>query len=217
MTTTQTESTTSATWTFEGYWNTVMGDRSAEQVVAEFDLAGPGPLSEFSEWLGAAEAEAWRVGGLDGDMADAWGAFHDRAARELQAAANACPHCAERPGAEAAHHAADGPPEQVARELFALRNWCTAAQADTACCDACRERADNMLEHDLNKRTLEEGHAILRANGAPSWIEAYEAGDEESLGCTTAEWEERMRTEDADELAAWARSVANDEPDHVGR
>ena len=65
-------------------------------------------------------------------------------------------------------------------------------------------------------RSIEEGHAILRANGVESWIETYESGDEDALGCTTEDWEERMRTEDADELASWARSVANDEPGNRG-
>lgn len=88
------------------------------------------------------------------------------------------------------------------------RDWC-AAYNRGANARIEEERAEIEAR---TLRTVEEGHEILRANGAPSWVDVYEAGDVERLGCTTSEWEERMRTEDAEELAAWARSVANDEP-----
>ena len=77
---------TTHAWTFDGYWTTVIGDMDAGAACAAFDLEA-GDLRGFSEWLGEAERTAWIAGGLDGDMADAWGAHHDRAARMLQSAA----------------------------------------------------------------------------------------------------------------------------------
>jgi hypothetical protein len=79
---------TTTAWTFDAYWTTVIGDIDAASAVATFDLV-PGDFRGFSEWLGTAELEAWRVGGLSGDMADAWGEHHDKAARALMDAANA--------------------------------------------------------------------------------------------------------------------------------
>lgn len=72
-------------WTYEGYWNAVLGaNRDAAGVVEEFGLSGT--RQGVSEWLGAAEAEAARVGGVDARAV--WGAdFHERALDELCAAA----------------------------------------------------------------------------------------------------------------------------------
>jgi len=74
------ETTTPSAWSYEGYWNAVLGDRrSAEQVVAEFELVGEG----LDEWLGTAEAEAARVGGLR-ELPDEWSDFHAQALEELE-------------------------------------------------------------------------------------------------------------------------------------
>ena len=77
------------TWTYEGYWNAVLGDkRSAAQVVAEFDLVAD--RHGLDEWLGHAEDAACSAGGLDpfGTEVEQWDPFHARALDELLAAAN---------------------------------------------------------------------------------------------------------------------------------
>jgi hypothetical protein len=67
---------------YETYWRAVMGDdRSAEDVVWDFDLVGD--KASLDEWLGEAEAEA-RLQGLDDDGAIA--RHHARALAELLAA-----------------------------------------------------------------------------------------------------------------------------------
>ena len=68
------------TWTFDGYWRTVLGLGSAADIATEFDLAVDG----LDEWLGHAEAEAWAMGGEDGDLPEAWAGFHARALEALQ-------------------------------------------------------------------------------------------------------------------------------------
>ena len=69
------------TWTYEGYWAAVLGgNRSAEDVVREFDL-DPTNRHTLSEWLGEAEAEAWRVGGKKPKETFDW---HERALDQLQ-------------------------------------------------------------------------------------------------------------------------------------
>lgn len=70
------------TWTFEGYWNTVLGTGTAAQVVREHELVAAG----LDEWLGTAEAEAWSAGGRGGPLPDEWSSFHARALTALQAA-----------------------------------------------------------------------------------------------------------------------------------
>lgn len=66
-------------WTFEGYWNAVLGaNRSAEDVIREFDLDASDRRG-LDEWLGHAEAEAWRVGGQGGTLPAEWTAHHDKA------------------------------------------------------------------------------------------------------------------------------------------
>lgn len=70
-------------WTFEGYWNVVLGaSRSAEDVVQDFKLEGDDGLDE---WLGTAEADAWAMGGEQGDLPEEWGGYHARALDELRA------------------------------------------------------------------------------------------------------------------------------------
>lgn len=68
------------TWTFEGYWNTVLGDkRTPEMVVQEFGLGGS--RRQLDEWLGAAEAAAIDQGAW-GDMMD----HHEHALDPLETA-----------------------------------------------------------------------------------------------------------------------------------
>jgi hypothetical protein len=73
-------------WTFEGYWNTVLGaNRNAAQVVAEFGLNQTG--MDLEKWLGKAEAEAWTMGG--GKRAHyprEWADFYLQALKALEAA-----------------------------------------------------------------------------------------------------------------------------------
>lgn len=57
-------------------------------------------------------------------------------------------------------------------------------------------------------RTLEEANAILREEGALSWIGLE---DEQQLGCTVAEQHEWLTTDSEAEIRSWARSVAGDE------
>jgi len=61
-------------WTFEGYWNAVLGaNRTAADVVREFGL-DPADQNGVDEWLGNAESEAWLQGGhgpfVPGDWVD---------------------------------------------------------------------------------------------------------------------------------------------------
>ena len=74
-------------WTYEGYWNTVIGaNRGPEDVVREFGLVADG----LDGWLGAAESAAWRDGGIKGDLRDhGWAPHHARALTELAAAVEA--------------------------------------------------------------------------------------------------------------------------------
>jgi len=70
-------------WTYEGYWNAVLGaNRSVRDVIREFDL-DPLDRRGLDEWLGHAEAEAWRVGGGRGRVPAEWDQFHERALYEL--------------------------------------------------------------------------------------------------------------------------------------
>ena len=72
-----------ATWTYEGYWATVLGaTRTAEMVVVDFDLS-PADRRGLDEWLGTAEVEAWRVGGLGGELPAEWAGHHATALAEL--------------------------------------------------------------------------------------------------------------------------------------
>lgn len=74
-------------WDYEGYWQYVLGNRNAPTVVEEFAL-DPNARVGLSEWLGEAEAEAWRVGAMPGVMPAEWAAFHARALAELAAASS---------------------------------------------------------------------------------------------------------------------------------
>ena len=69
------------TWTYEGYWNAVLGVGSAQDVVREFDLSAAG----VDEWLGTAESESWAAGnGKAGELPEEWTGFHGRALAELK-------------------------------------------------------------------------------------------------------------------------------------
>jgi hypothetical protein len=77
-------------WSYEGYWNAVLGaNRDAADVVREFELEARG----LDEWLGHAEAEAWALGyGRDGavrggDMPSEWAEYHTSALAALRRAA----------------------------------------------------------------------------------------------------------------------------------
>jgi len=70
-------------WTEEGYWDAVMGDRCAIQVVNEFELVPDG----LSAWLGEAEEEAISEGGLPREATlSAWERYHATAIGSLEAA-----------------------------------------------------------------------------------------------------------------------------------
>lgn len=78
-----------AKWTYDGYWLTVLGDRGAREVVAEFDLVdlpNDGNGLGLDEWLDTAEIEAWRVGGESGRVPQEWAAYHPMALAELRQA-----------------------------------------------------------------------------------------------------------------------------------
>jgi hypothetical protein len=72
-----------ANWTYDGYWNAVLGaNRDADDVIVEFDLNGH--RAELDEWLGTAEESARVAGGLEVLPAE-WADFHGRALDELAA------------------------------------------------------------------------------------------------------------------------------------
>lgn len=76
-------------WTFEGYWNTVLGaNRNATDVVRELEL-DPSDARGLDEWLGKAESEAWTVGGFAGQpYPEEWTGYHARALEALVEAAS---------------------------------------------------------------------------------------------------------------------------------
>lgn len=68
----------STTWTYEGYWTAVIGALTTGHAAGEFGL-DPSDVRGLDEWLGLAEAEAWRVGGDGGELPESWAEFHARA------------------------------------------------------------------------------------------------------------------------------------------
>lgn len=73
------------TWTFDGYWNTVLGaNRAVDDVLREFDLTATDRRG-LDEWLGHAEEAALAAGGLT-DVPEEWAGFHERALDALCAA-----------------------------------------------------------------------------------------------------------------------------------
>lgn len=68
--------------TYDQYWRRVIGAVDAATAVSEYDLV-PSDFRGFSEWLDEAEAAAGLVRGAEGLQ------YHDRAAKELYAAAHA--------------------------------------------------------------------------------------------------------------------------------
>lgn len=76
-------------WTYEGYWNAVIGaNMTPEKAVYEYDLV-PGDFKGLDEWLGEAEVAAWAAGGQTGPLPPEWTEYHQRAAQVLDAASNA--------------------------------------------------------------------------------------------------------------------------------
>lgn len=74
------------TWTYEGYWNAVIGaNRSAEDVIREFELNGRDRRG-LDEWLGNAEAEASIAGSGTSKVPVEWEPFHAKALEEMVAA-----------------------------------------------------------------------------------------------------------------------------------
>lgn len=70
-------------WTYDGYWNVVLGaNRGPTEVVTDFEL-DPRDRPGLCEWLGHAEAEAWRVGGEGSPIPDVWTEYHRRAVEAL--------------------------------------------------------------------------------------------------------------------------------------
>lgn len=78
--------TSTATWDYEGYWNTVLGVGNASRIVRESDLSGA-TERDLDEWLGHGEAEAWSAGGNDGDLPEEWASYHQTALAALVEAA----------------------------------------------------------------------------------------------------------------------------------
>ena len=88
ITETETETETVVPWTYEDYWNIVMGPyRSAADVSREFDLSSSPTQGHGSidEWLGHAEVEAWTVGDNEAPLPKEWADFHARAVETLMA------------------------------------------------------------------------------------------------------------------------------------
>ena len=66
------------TWTFDGYWNAVIGaERTAGDVLVDFDMLDA-TRRDFDEWLGHAEESAREAGGLD-TLPPEWEGYHERA------------------------------------------------------------------------------------------------------------------------------------------
>ncbi len=61
-------------WTYEGYYATVVGTGFRPEADTRRGL---------DEWLGAAEVEAWRVGGQAGELPAEWAQYHARALDRL--------------------------------------------------------------------------------------------------------------------------------------
>lgn len=68
-------------WTYDSYWTVVLGTRSPDDVVREFELK-PG----LDEWLAQAECEV--VGVANIEFPPEWHLFHEKALSELESAAS---------------------------------------------------------------------------------------------------------------------------------
>jgi len=79
-----------ATWTYEGYWNAVLGaSRDAANVVSEFELDASDRRG-IDEWLGVAEVDAWMAGGGEPHrdaLPTEWTEWHAKALNEIVAVA----------------------------------------------------------------------------------------------------------------------------------
>ena len=86
------ESKMSKAWDYEGYWAAVLGpNRSASDVVREFELTLSRGRRDVDEWLGRAEAEALSIGRLGTSDAEQFSAFHERALEALERAIRCAP------------------------------------------------------------------------------------------------------------------------------
>ena len=74
-----------ASQTYSEYWTQVLGQRTAGQVVMEFELTDSSSQG-VSEWLGGAEEEARRAGEIAAEVLEGWAAYHGRAVRAIQVA-----------------------------------------------------------------------------------------------------------------------------------
>ena len=66
-------------WTYEGYWHAVLGQGTSVDVVREHELGAEG----LDEWLGLAEVEAARIGGVGSVLPEEWAEYHKRALAAL--------------------------------------------------------------------------------------------------------------------------------------
>lgn len=82
----------SSSWSYEGYWNVVLGHtRSPHNVVSEFGLVND--RRSLDEWLGHAEEEAIHYGRLNRvETLKDWEGHHARALDELMLATEGSPH-----------------------------------------------------------------------------------------------------------------------------
>jgi hypothetical protein len=71
-------------WTYEEYWNCVLGICTASQIVEEFALTS----CSVTSWLIKAETETWRVGGHGDPLPPEWPIYRDRALAALKNAAS---------------------------------------------------------------------------------------------------------------------------------
>lgn len=74
-------------WTYEEYWNCVLGISTASQIVEEHALTS----CSVASWLIKAETEAWRVGGREDKPPPEWETYQDRARAALKNAAIEAP------------------------------------------------------------------------------------------------------------------------------
>ena len=85
MTTNPTNTTTigSAAWDYEGYWNTIIGaSNTAKSTVKYFGLTS---VDKVSDWLDREQGEVANYLNLE-SVPTEWGAFAERAKRELGSA-----------------------------------------------------------------------------------------------------------------------------------
>lgn len=161
-------------WDYEGYWNVVLGHRSAEQVVAEFEL-DPSDRRGLDEWLGEAEAEAWRVGGEGGAMPEEWGDFHARALDAL---------CATKAEALDLHLPllTQNPPENTMKKRIVM--FCDRAYA------IAHIASEAVDAFKIGAMRGQELHAVAHDETIAFVISFYDLDDAESVSTMRAEQDE---------------------------